>query len=248
MSRVRQTWIGLALLLALGCALTAGAGLPSLNKAGKGVLNKATGAPAGGAATDPKAWLDRADDVVRQVQGATECLDKSRAALFSLAATAEEKRLLESMREEAGAAPEEVAVRTRQYQADVVEKAKAEKRYEAKRLSAEQAANLGRVGGNLLLAAAHDRQALDSGRRLIDNADEALAAAREPKQALRLGKDAGRLVAMPAQLGRAVGEVPGQLTALGALLEAVNQTRRNNPVELREAPASGGAYEAVDDF
>ena len=238
------TLAGLALFLC--CLLQAQAGLPKLPKAP--TLPTAPAAPSGGNAADPSRWLNSADELVAQLQGATDCLERSRGALFSLAATAEEKRLLQSMQEETAATSDDVVEKTRQYQAEVVEQAKAEKRYEAKRLDATQTANLGRLGANLLLAVARDRQALVAGKSLLSDADNVMKAAGEPRNALKLGADAGRLTAMPARLNQALGGVPGQITALDALLGAVEQTRRSNPVELKPAPAGGGSYETVEDF
>lgn len=243
-NRVTQ-FILWSLTLALSCAVSSQAGLPKLPKAP--TPPTAPAAPSGGNAADPSRWLSSADELVAQLQGATDCLERSRGALFSLAATAEEKRLLQSMQEETAATPGDVVEKTRQYQAEVVEQAKAEKRYEAKRLDATQTANLGRLGANLLLAVTRDRQALVAGQSLLGDADNVMKAAGEPRNALKLGADAGRLTAMPARLRQALGGVPGQITALDALLGAVEQTRRNNPVELKPATA-GGAYETVEAF
>jgi hypothetical protein len=53
---------------------------------------------------------------------------------------------------------------------------------------------------------------------------------------------------MPGRLRSSLDRVPGQLEALGSLLQAVEQTRANNKVELKAAPESGGSYERIEDF
>jgi len=233
--------------LLLTLALAALAGLPKLP-----AVPKAPAAPqlaaSGAGAADPKLWLGRADELVAQLDGATACLESGRAALFSLAATAEEKKLLADLQVGGDAAAGDVVVKSRQYQAEVVERARQERRFAAKQLNAEQARNMGRLGSNLLLAIRRDQVALEAGKKLVGDADDVLKAAREPRQALRLGKDAGRVAAMPARLQESLGRVPGQLDALGALLQAVEQTRANNQLELTPAPASGGSYETIEDF
>lgn len=239
-----------AALAALGIlllALAASAALPKLP-----AVPKAPAAPklaqAPGGAADPKLWLGRADELVSRLDGATACLESSRAALFSLAATGEEKRLLQEVRDAPGDSPDEVVLKTRRYQADVVEKARAEGRFASSKLSESQARTMGKLGSNLLLAIQHDQVATQAGQRLLADADDVLKSAREPRTALRLGGDAARLTAMPGRLSQSLERVPGQLQALNALLQAVEQTRANNRVELKPAPESGGSYEQLEDF
>ncbi len=233
------------LLLAL--ALASLAGLPKLPAVPKAPAAPKLAASSAGAA-DPKLWLGRADELVTQLDGATACLESGRAALFSLAATAEEKKLLTDLQVDSDTAAGDVVVKQRQYQAEVVEQARQERRFAAKQLNADQARNMGRLGSNLLLAIRRDQVAAEAGKKLVGDADDVLKAAQDPQQALRLGKDAGRVAGMPARLQESLGRVPGQLEALNALLQAVEQTRANNQVELQPAPASGGSYEQIEDF
>lgn len=239
--------LGLGLALVAALALAAAAGLPRLPAVPK-VPEVPKPAVAPGGAADPKAWLGRADELLAHLEGATSCLESSRAALFGLAATSEEKRLLKDLEQAADSSAEDLSLRRRQYQAEVVEQARRERRFEAARLTGEQAANMGRLGSNLLLAVRRDQVAVEAGRRLLGDADDVLRAARDPVGAARLGAGAGRVVAMPARLKEALGMVPGQLDALQALLEAVEQTRAHNPVRLAPPPETGGDYQPVEDF
>jgi hypothetical protein len=230
--------------LALFCATMAHAvGLPKIPSAPKAPALPKTEAGAPGGA-DPKGWLNRADAFLAQVEGATACLESGRAALFSLSATSEEKALLKARQEEAKAAGQDVVLATRQLQEDVLKKAEAEKRHEARKLSDKQKENLTRLGGNLLLAVANDTQALANGKALVDQADDALKAVKNPQVAMGLGADAKRIVGVPEKMKSAMAGIPTQLTALDALLKSVGQARGAGAAPLKAA----ASYETLEEF
>jgi len=226
--------LGLALLF--GVSTATAIGLPKVPSAPAG-----GGAPAG---ADPKAWLNRADVFLAQVEGATACLESGRSALFSLSATAEEKALLKAKQDEAKAAGQDVVLATRQLQEDVLKKAEAEKRHEMRKLSDQQKANLAKLGGNLLLAVANDTQALQNGKALLGEADDAVKAVKNPQVALGLGADAKRIVAVPDKLKSALEGIPTQLGALDALLKALDQARGTGAPALK----ASASYETLEEF
>jgi len=235
---------GSALLALLLLAGVAAAGLPKAPKLPKAPALPA--APAAPGAMDPKAWLDQADAFLADVEGARSCLDASRGALFGLAATAEEKKLLEETRAVAAEKGEDLVLATRKVEDEVLAKAREEKRLESRKLAGAQRDNMARLGGNLLLAIQTERRALETGKTLLGKADDAVKAARDPGTALRLGKDAGRVLALPDKLGSTLQEIPAQLSSLQALLQAVEQSRKANDFPLA-APAGGG-YGVVEEF
>jgi hypothetical protein len=240
-TRRRFMWI-MALLMIAGVA---SAGMPKLPKAPKAPAMPAAPAAAPGQ-VDPKAWLDKADAFLADVAGARACLDGSRGALFGLAATAEEKKLLEETRSGAAQRGEDLVLATRKVEDEVLARAREEKRLESRKLSGAQADNMTRLGGNLLLAIQRETRALETGKSLLEKADDAVKAAGEPSTALRLGKDAARVAALPGKLGTTLKEIPAQLSSLQALLQAVEQSRKGNAFPLA-APAAGG-YAAVEEF
>ena len=234
----RLGWM-LVLLLMAGAA---GAGLPKLPKAPS---IPGSSSPAPGQA-DPKAWLDKVDAFMADVEGARACLDGSRSSLFSLTATAEEKKLLEEAKSGAAERGEDLVLATRRVEDEVLRKAQEEKRLESRKLSGAQLENMSRLGGNLLLAIKRDTRAVAAGKSILEQADDVVKAAGDPATALRLGKDASRIVALPKKLSTTLQEIPAQLSSLQALLEAVEQSRKGNAFPLA-APASGG-YALIEEF
>jgi len=235
----RLGWM-LVLLLMAGAA---GAGLPKLPKAPS---IPGSSSPAPGQA-DPKAWLDKVDAFMADVEGARACLDGSRSSLFSLTATAEEKKLLEEAKSGAAERGEDLVLATRRVEDEVLRKAQEEKRLESRKLSGAQLENMSRLGGNLLLAIKRDTRAVAAGKSILEQADDVVKAAGDPATALRLGKDASRIVALPKKLSTTLQEIPAQLSSLQALLEAVEQSRKGNAFQLVE-PAEDGEYSAVEEF
>jgi len=181
------------------------------------------------------------------VEGARACLDGSRSSLFSLTATAEEKKLLEEAKSGAAERGEDLVLATRRVEDEVLRKAQEEKRLESRKLSGAQLENMSRLGGNLLLAIKRDTRAVAAGKSILEQADDVVKAAGDPATALRLGKDASRIVALPKKLSTTLQEIPAQLSSLQALLEAVEQSRKGNAFQLVE-PAEDGEYSAVEEF
>ena len=163
-----------------------------------------------------------------------------------MAATAEEKKLLEETRAGAAQKGEDLVLATRKVEDEVLRKAREEKRLESRKLAGAQVGNMAKLGGNLLLAIQTENRALETGKTLLGKADDAVKAARDPGTALRLGKDASRVLALPDKLGATLQEIPAQLASLQALLQAVEQSRKGNDFPLA-APAGGG-YAVVEEF
>lgn len=236
---VRFMSLLVALLLVVGLA---NAGLPKLPK--KPSMPSAPASTSGKG--DPKAWLNKVDAFLADVEGARTCLDVSRGALFGLAATAEEKKLLEETRTKAVEKGEDVVLATRKVEEEVMAKALAEKRLESRKLAGTQLGNMGKLGGNLLKAIKKDTSALEKGKSLLEEADDAVKAASDPGTALKLGKDASRVAALPKKLGTALKELPAQLSSLQALLQAVEQSRKDNDIPLTESAGEG--YDQLEEF
>jgi len=233
----------LALLLLLA-ALPAAAGLGDL----RGLVRK----PAG-SGSDPVAWLDRVERTLEQSEEAGRRLDESRAALFALGASAEERALLAEMQARKDSAStdaqrDEAVAAMRTYQDETVRKAREEGRYARRELDARQRKNLGALLGNLALATLNERQALANGNLLITESKDALAGAGQPRYAPQLLRRRKQLAAAPERLGALVRSVPANLVALGNLLDAAQQLRRANEVPEPLPPAEDAPYEPLEEF
>lgn len=244
--RPSRTLLPLLLLSLAAAAFAGGLNLGSV----RGLLKKP-----GHGGSDPVAWLQKVDDTLEQVTEATRRLDEGRDALFSLGATAEEKALLQEMQARADSAGtdaerEEAVAALRSYQDETVRKAREEGRYAKKELDERQRKNLGRLLGNLGLAVLNERAAIAGSQLLIDEADDVLKGARQPRNALRLGKNAKRVVAAPGKLSSTIAAVPRQLEALGNLLAAAQELKRDDDGGAVDEtpPAEPTTYETLEDF
>ena len=188
---------------------------------------------------------------------ARRSLDNSRQEIFGLAATGEELKTLKELDARIDEAPDSLAgdlvLEKRRLQDEAIERASRDGSLQQKKLSGDQAKRVGLLLYNLGVGVVCDNLAVRHGQDVVDDFQRV-------KQDLfeKGGLEAAlawvslaayhrEFLAVPADLGTILTEIPSQLGALGAMIGTIKVLKENNAIEEREAKP-GDRFETIEDF
>jgi hypothetical protein len=181
---------------------------------------------------------------------ARRSLDNTRQEIFQLAASTEEKRVLQILDERLAAAPDslsdDLVLERQRLQDEAIERAKADGSLQQKKLTGEQAKRVGLLLYNLGVGVVCDNLAIRHAQNVLDDFQ------RVKRDLFDEGGMTGALawlslaayhqefLAVPATMKEILAEAPAQLQALGAMMGTVRVLKQNNAIEEREAQPGDG--------
>lgn len=189
---------------------------------------------------------------------ARRSLDNAREEIFTLAATAEEKRALAELDASLECADDdgrdELLLQRKVFQEEAIERSKADGRLEERRLDGEQLTRVGLLFYNLGVGAVCDNLAIRHGSRVVSDFE------RVKRDLFDAGGSTGAMawlglaawhqefLQVPSDMGRVVQEAPMQLKAIGAMLGTIGVLKRNNELPAQEGGLPIDSFEELEDF
>lgn len=188
---------------------------------------------------------------------ARRSLDNSRQEIFGLAATGEELKTLKELNARIDEAPDSLAgdlvLEKRRLQDEAIDRARADGSLQQKKLSGDQAKRVGLLLYNLGVGVVCDNLAARHGSAVVKDFERVKhdlfdGGGMEGVLAwMSLAKYRVDFLAVPADMGRILTEIPSQLGALGAMIGTIKVLKENNAIEEREVKP-GDRFETIEDF